>query len=662
MNKKILPLLLVFLVLFFVMPNASSTQVIVINDTLEKVYSLETITISGDLQTNSLKISGTGEIISGENVKVYLFGPASDILVKNLKVNNAPTSVSFDDKGYFFVLNNPKRGDVIALVENSLVPSNSKFSLSGDLEIRTLGQIKIYIPGPLNELKFDLQHGYAVKGDRFGLYGETIVIQRSEKVAMVVDGTFKFTYAEKNEFYYIINFKSFGSSLGQYVLELRNGETVSDVTGVMKWEQQGNQLILELESDEATVSVSGYFNSQNLRVPLKEDKHHVLIESDPEKKITISTSAKEIDVSESPLAPTYSNARAFLASYSDNFAISIQQLGTLPSLAASVSYATNKIAITEKGSVVGELQYNYANTGVDYIQVDVDGDPLYAATDRAPVKLTKDQGKLFLSFPKTQYGNLDMVYFTTRALNNIIDLVDIPIAKTDLPITTATTMIYLPKDYFVLETFGAPGGSELPDGKSIILFVIITGIIGFVFMKNINFVISYIVFSGALYVFDYRLFLLMVALTIIKIIKRNLPKASWKWIVAGGLVLVVLFVVVFVAFSFIGSMSSIAPTTRTTGALGADYAMVQEATAPMFKGVEKIGTGEGAITVPTREGVYPVKLEIPSLGKTITVTNHLVTSEQPIELKVLLVAGWFVYIIYFIGLLAGLSCYRMNKK
>ena len=158
MIKKKHLLICFFAILFFI-NNAFAAKIVVINETEEKVYSLGEVTLFGDLDTNLLKISGSGEVIIGDEVKVYLFGPASDVLVKNLLLNKKKTSVSFDESGYFFIAN------------------EGKFTFQGDLEIKTIGQIRLFVPGPVNKLAFNLEHGYAIGGDHFGLYKKEIIIQ-----------------------------------------------------------------------------------------------------------------------------------------------------------------------------------------------------------------------------------------------------------------------------------------------------------------------------------------------------------------------------------------------------------------------------------------------------------------------------------------------------
>jgi len=581
-------------------------------------------------------------VISGSDVKVYLFGPSTDFVISEAYVNNDPATVSFDQKGYFLI-----------------VRQEGQFHFSADMDLRQIGQLQLHVPGPINALLFDLEHGYAVSGDQYGIYNKNVMIQRSEKTAMLIDASYRFTYADRNQFYYLINFKSFGSSLGAYTVNLPNGEQVLDVTGVLKWEQRGTSLVLELEGSQATVSVIGTFNSKYLSTPLNEGLQHVTIESDAEKKITISTTAKEIDISESPLPYNFPNARAFLAREYDKFTVTVKQLDLLPSLSASVRSANNQVAITDKGSVVGELTYRYANTGVDYIEIDAPGQPLYASTQSGPVKLTKDD-KFLLAFPKTQRGNLDMVYFETIDKPKFVDFIDVPLAKTDLPITEQTTQIYLPKNFFVVNVIGAVGGSDMPGFKSLVLFILIVGGLALWLLKDVKFIIRYLVFASGLMLFDYRLFLLLLAVTVFFIVKRYLVgKTWWKWALAGAGVLFAVGIVISVGIMFLGSMSSMDRLSENM--VGADYADMEESYAPQMKGMQIIGEDDGAISVPLKTGVLPVKLELPRLGKQITVKNHLVTVENPVELKLFIVKSWVIYIYYLIALLAGLGAYRKWK-
>ncbi len=647
--------------LFFYASFACATQVLVVNDSVEKIYGIESMKVSGSVSDNLLRISGSGEVISGDNVKVYLIGPSDEVLVKNLQVNGAIKAVSFDSEGYFFIA------------------EKGSFTFSSDLEIKTLGQIILHVRGPVNRLTFDLQDGYAIGGDIFGAYGKDVIIQRSsaqepadQKNQTLVEGRIHYTFGpERNDFIYDITFNSFGTTLGRYEIDLPNQESIISVTGALKWEQQGQRLVLDLGSQKAQVTVTGIFGAEarSLRIPgLGGGRHYVLIESDPEKRLTLlKTSAEEIDLSQAQLSPKYSNARAFLASSDDTFELSVEDLSILPSLSASVSSAQNRIAITEKGSILGELAYTYANTGLDYLAIQSEGTPLYAATSRGAAKLTKDKDQLLLSLPKVDYGNLDYVYFTTRNALSPIDLVDVPIAKTDLPITTAYTSIYLPNNFFVLWTFGAQGGSELPPIETFIIFFAAVLIISSALYKNKRFILLYTLAALGLAVYSPMLLALLIIVSILEVARRYVHKnTSIITMIAGGALLLLVLAAVFIGFTFIGQMSSYsvsnAPRDYNTGYY-ANYAQVSEESADnIMQNYKDIGHGEGSITVPTREGVLPVKLDIPALGKTITLTNYLVTKENPLTIKILVIAEWFKYVLYLISAYAFIAAYRTYTK
>ncbi|MBU0762409.1 MAG: hypothetical protein KKD39_05235 [Candidatus Altiarchaeota archaeon] len=650
MEKKYAVFLVPLLFLFFsfLLADDASAEIIIINQSKPVFYSMEQMVLSGDFDTNKLSLTGFGEVISGDTAKVYVLGSPEDILVSNVLVNGGVVPVSFDDRGYYMVLD------------------KGKFKFSADVSFRSRGQARIYVPGPVNEVKFDLLNGYAINGDQYGAYKREIILQRSEKVAMLSEGAFKYSFAEKNTFTYNIRYRSFGKSLGQTVIDLKNGENILSVSGVKHYSAEDGRLVLELTGEEANVYVTGTFSKNSIRMPLPEGRHHVLIESDPERKISIETDAEEIDLSQSSISPSYSNARGFLASSSNFFKIDLTVLQKYPSLAASVSRAVNKIAITEKGSMLAELTYNYANTGVDYISLDAPGTPLYAGTGyRNAVKLTKDAGKLYLSFPKTQSGTLDVIYFDTRKPLSLVDYVEVPVANTDLIITQAQTQVILPENYYVLWTFGANGGSELPSIESVIIFLLVFGGIGYMLKEKTGFTMMYVVYSLGLYIFSPLLLAFSLLVSAALIVKKHISNKSMKWMLAGAAAIVVLCLFVVVFFGFIMQLGTFNMGSSTASVnYASDYAMVEEAAPPMAmqKSRAVLGSGEGALNVPVREGVLPVKIELPALGKSVTVTSHMVNKEDPLKISVLIVRNWVKYPLYLISIIAGLLCLKELKK
>ncbi|VVB53074.1 Uncharacterised protein [uncultured archaeon] len=653
--KAFAALALGFILIATMLP-ASAVQIIVVNETAPQIYTLDEVTVSGDLSGNDLSFTGTGDVISGENVKVYLFGGGEDVLVRNVLVNRVQTPVAFDTKGFFFITN-----------------TTGPMKIQGELILRKPGQESVFVPGPINHLKFDLTGGYAVDGERFGAISETVVLQRSKTGARTVQGAFKFTYAERNTFQYRLDLTSYGEAFGTLNMPLINGETVQSVegTGILDWKQEGKTLRIEISGDKTTVTIDGFFtNTDQLTVPLKDGRHHVIVESDPEKKITVSTAAKELDVSESPIPPSYGNARVFLAADNEFIKVSVKTLELAPSLAASVSDAQHIIAVTSEGSVLGNLVLSYANTGVDYLEMKNKGKPLYAATGSGPVKLTTDGGKLFLALPKQNYGSLDYLYFMSRDPLGFVDTIDVPGAETDMPETQRRTTVYMPKDFFVLWTEGAEGGSELPTAKEVVAFVVVVGLIAYAYRRSAVFTFAYIVAALGVAAFDGGIFLLMLLITVALIARRHMPKDErLKYVAAALVVLVVGFAAVIVLGGFLFAALGVFDGGTSPPVVyekGLDYATVSQAPMPeaLGRNIAMLSTGgkEGNIAVPIREGVLPVKLQLPSLGKQVSFTHYLVTSGKVPDVRVHILNRNAVYVLYLISLIAGAYAISTSRQ
>jgi len=147
------------------------------------------------------------------------------------------------------------------------------------------------------------------------------------------------------------------------------------------------------------------------------------------------------------------------------------------------------------------------------------------------------------------------------------------------------------------------------------------------------------------------------------LVKKYMPATpALKWIIAGAAVFIVLVLIIIVPLALIWQMGVFNLGGTATTEYRADYATIEAAQMPVFKAMKEIGAGEGAITVPTRTGVLPVKLELPTLGKSIAVKNDLVTKENQVELKLLLVSTNLKYLGYLLGLACLAICTKQYKK
>jgi len=611
-------------------------------------YFIEEATISGDMAAGKLRVTGRGAVMRGTDVKVHLFSANQDILIRDLSVDGSRVLVAFDKQGYYFIT------------------GKKAFSFSGTMEIKDKGQITFTAIGPVNRLAFDLTHGYAVDGDRFGVVDGNVVLQRIyEKTRpTLVQGVFRYSIADVNTFLYRISFQSYGDVIGSFTMDLPNGEQILTVDGALKWEQKGNRLILDLTSTSAQVFIKGTFSMpEEIRIPVRNGLHYAVIGSDPEKKLVVETGAQEKDLSEAAIEVIYANSRAFLASFHDRFALTVKPLDILPSLAATSRSTQVTYAVNEKGSMLYEMSCQYQNTGMDYLGVEVAGTPLYAAMQGRPIKLTKDQ-TLFLSFPKSNHGNFDLVSFVSRRPLGFICLVKLPFPEMDLPITTRTTCLFYPPDYFSFTTFGARDGTEMPEARNVILFLVLISLLGVLLVKDRRFVPWFVILATGAFYFDIRLFILLVIISLVLIVRKHIERLQFKKALVIIAVIAAIGLAVFLSFMLTPRLFYQKSSARRLADKTLTYQAEELESIPEFKGTVEIGEGAGAITVPTRTGVLPVKFELPDMGKSISMTTHLVTREKPQKVAVLLVSTRFKYLLYLLMVIAAWMCYTiyMNKE
>lgn len=644
---------LLFTVIIFLIPSPSiSLKVLIINETSEFTPAgISDFIVKGDMSKGVLSFSLHGYALGEGKSKVYIIGPASKILVKDVSVNGKPVVVFFDSNGYYFVT------------------EGQKFSVEGKIVLRGGTSTNVIFPGPINRLKFELENGYAVGGQEyFGVVNRSVTLQKSlYKHVVTSEGFARYTWENDVSFIYRIDITSFGGTIGRYVVNLKNGEMVSSVSitgkggsGTENWRISGNKLILDLPFEKATVIVKGLLSckackSITLKNPLNAPTK-ILLEAEPEKELIISTTAQELDISESPFPAKYLNGRVFLLLEKDEISINVKELEKRPSLAAAIDKASYKMALTQDGAWLVDTNYRYKNSGLDYIEINIPGIPLYAEASGKPLRLTVKDDKLYLAFPKSFYANsLSFLYFASRNSIKPFDIIEVPLPFTEIPQTSATAKVYIPKDYYVIAALGGDKTySELPSPEFLMGFIIVTGVFGLMFTRDRKLLLFYYIVSLCAYIFSSTLFFLWLGLTALPFIKRNLPKGFVKNLIKIVLILLGAGAILFAVIGLFSILSAPGYKAMTTAAIYEQKMKRLGDISPLAERMSvQIGEKEGGkITVQLKEGVKPVKMEIPTTGKLVTITKTLVTVERPFKAYIIVVTTWIKYILYLLGLLA----------
>ncbi len=476
-----------------------------------------------------------------------------------------------------------------------------------------------------------------------------------------VEGNYRWSFGDQKTFTYGFIIQSAGGPLSRIDIPLRNNERIIKVMGG-SWSVQDDLLVILLTEDSANPTVSGYFDANILHTPLNFSGT-VLIEADRGKRLLVNTTAIPIGVSQSRVATSLPIGLAYATNGQDTFVVEAKDLGSTPSLVAAVSSATQTFAITDEGSILGEMLYKYDNTGLDYLEISNPGTPLYAANSRGPAKFIDNEygDSLKVEFPAGAEQALDYVYLTKIPRIHLVDKIDVPLAKTDLPISTMTTRILVPEDWFVLGVLGAKGGNDLPSWRNAFIITILFGILAYMINRKWDFIACYIISAIGLLYLSKTLLYLFVAGSIILAIKDKFSYVSMKWAlgVAGSLLVLILIINALLDLKpMIGEFSR----STQNDIAETESGFAQREAMPQFMRFESGMKAPNEIEVPVKVGAIPVKFQLPNMGKTITLTHRIVTKENQPTISLLIISTSLSYAFYLIAFLCGIYGWQIYQK
>lgn len=479
-----------------------------------------------------------------------------------------------------------------------------------------------------------------------------------------IEANYRWSFGDEQTFVYGLFVRSNSGEPSIVTIPLRNHERVTQVLDVDGWSVEDGQLILRLSGDYAHPDISGRFHGQDIQTPLAAPGT-ALFETKEGNHLFVNTTAKPIPTSDSKVTPSMPVSTAFQTQGDELFMVISGEEPELPSLVAVVNSATQTYAVTEEGSVIGELQYNYDNSGLGKLTLPKIGTPLYIANSNGPttMKMGQTGNDLKVELPQGKGLGLDYVFLTSRTPLGIFDKIDLPSVKTDLPISTMTTRIMIPDGWFVIDTLGARGGSELPPIRTILVAAILIGILAYALKRKPDFMACYIVLAMLILTLSKTLFYALIAGSIIMLIQRHYQIDMKKTAVAiGGVIVCVLLLNVFIDLkNMTGELGSysIGAKTGANAVIQSRAADVLEKDGPLMALFERIASPEAEESqLPTKLGAIPVKFQLPAMGKTITVTNKIVTKESHPDISLLVVSSIMIYPLYLLALFCGWHCWK----
>jgi hypothetical protein len=332
----------------------------------EHCFVLTRLRLSGPAD-GEMKFAMEGAVLADRPVAVPLFGPPVHARVDHVTENGKPAAVGFEGD-HWFVLTASRR----FLVEGTL-------ALEGDLALT--------IPGPLDTLDAELARGRVVEGAHLsGLSGVTVHFDRDATATPAAEPpVFQLSRAvrigRETTFEYHLVMRS-GQDLGVVRLPLRFGEKVLDVQGSTGWNVQGTELVLPTAGRAAEVTITGALASAGHFEPDARSAYEwLLVESDAEHRMSTAGDARQVDVSQSPIARTQPGARLFLVGRGQHVDVSTQTLVATEALAAVVRDHRRTLVLTARGDLVADDVLSYENDGIDWLVWPPDGRAVFLGTD-----------------------------------------------------------------------------------------------------------------------------------------------------------------------------------------------------------------------------------------------------------------------------------------
>jgi hypothetical protein len=345
-------------------------------------YVLSRLRVTGSVEAG-LAFTLEGSVLAEGPVAIPLFGAPEHVRIEEAKVDGKPAAIGFEGDHYF------------------LHTAQKSFTLEGKLRLdatRTL-----VVAGAVNSFEADLAKGSVQEGARLsGLVGTTLHFDGASATepgkteepapAPVFQLSRAIRVGREVTFQYALSLRS-TSELGVVKVPLAYGERVLEVAGASSWKVEGNDLVLALAGRAATLSIQGSLGEAPIGKPwsfapdARSTFEWWLVESDPEHKLVVDGTARPMDVTESPMAVTQPNARAFVVTRGQTLTVDVRQLAQAESLAAVVREHRRQLVLTARGDLVADDELSYENNGVDDLRFAPSGRPIFLALDGVATKV-----------------------------------------------------------------------------------------------------------------------------------------------------------------------------------------------------------------------------------------------------------------------------------
>lgn len=426
----------------------------------ERCFTLQRLHLSGSIEPGPIQFELEGAVLADGPVTVPLFGPPDHVRVENVTEDGRPAAVGFEENHYF------------------AQTSSRHFVLRGSITL--LNELTLTIPGPLNSFDADLTGARVAEGSRLsGLSNATLHFDRGTVQSNTTAGPTVFQLSHSVRVGREVTFTwrlalQSGTDLGVVRLPLRYGERVLDVNGATGWRVEGQELLLPTAGRQAEVTITGSLASLgDFSTDTRSDYEWWLIEGDPEHRLEITTDARQMDASESPIPRTQPSARLFLVQRAQRLSVRVQTLVSMEALAAVVHAHDRRVVLTRRADLVADDSLSYENNGVDYLPLSPDGRPVFLSTDGTAERIMhRAQNAREIQVPLRTGRHVARVQSISRTGIGLLGgRMEIPTPEQPLTASHVSLTLGLPRHVIPLAFFGGDHPVWAFDGTDLAAFV-----------------------------------------------------------------------------------------------------------------------------------------------------------------------------------------------
>jgi len=615
--------------------------------------------------------------------------------VDSLKVNGKDAQVFFENSTYFFLASS---GSVDFTAKLSPKPTKNSLALFFrgpvvrlSLELDILGDPSRYINilAPLDSSKSYSKGSTHLSADFFGIESQSIPIQWEERMNQPtpvsaleeifatsfsdfqiserqVTATHYIDYTAYNKKLSSLRIKTFGRVLS---VNQDNWEVVQ--------ENGNNYLLVSLKEPVPSVSLqyteyigsTGDFTAHPAVPEGAKANLWLSLQSEPQLAISSSpSSCREVDVSDLPRRTAiFLKQLAFTCEPEGQIKVSVTPLKTVPVVTAASDYATYSLLSLGSGGLLADLQWGVKSSAKDFMVVDVPEKAviLYASVDSQPIKPTVSEGKLLLPLKRSNYGvPMELVYYYPSSELGLFGSISLPLVGSDVPISNLNVQSFVPAKLFYLYSSTNLSRStdyDWPAWRALLSTLVFLSIVSlFVSYSAVQkehasrFAFFYIITLYLLFLFHTGLFALVAGLSVLYAARAHISLAQAKPILAALAILAGLALL----WLFISSVPTGVPMMSSSGSFATRGAVAQDVVSQRL---ESLSVLEGGVTVPMKQDVLPVKVEVPRSGKQVSFTKEFQTIDSKPQATIYYASDYLMVPVYLLALLCLYASFRQFR-